>query len=384
MSNFQKKLVKLKKSANKKSFLEFLYLAGQTEYENYSRSIKLYGDRLDSFIKFTQTGKFIESSLAEKNVKSFININFPEIEIDERNILINQLRDKTLDIDSTLELLSTLIKEISSKQTLEDLFSNNERDKIYFSHQKAITIIEQTLDSNLFENLSSRTGYSFEDLLDYTKRADYISDVITTGNSSFCGFHNKKASICVSSKWMSEEYVFKRACSLAHEIGHAFYQCNHISKLELWSDFCLYPSLTDHETAAILFELVLGGIDMTENNTGVRLTSDKINYLKHILIRCKMEELMFNEAAKGTLNGSFIKNLWLDLNYKYLSLKVEPDSIRQDMHWFNGMFGYFYSYGVAISKSITIYNKILTKLGNSIEDDIELISKEIGVSITNT
>lgn len=378
MSVFYKRLLKLKKGSCKQSFSEFLYLTGQMSYEDYIRATSLFRKRLESLEELLTSDKIAVESEIKSNVKVFIDLNYPVLKgTSIKNGLIEQLKNKDLDLDSSLSLLSELIKTIYSDQSLDDLFDENEKNDYGYTHARCIHDIEKFLETDPFKNINNRIGYSYEDLLTYTKTSDFIDKVIVSSAGSFCSFNYKSSNISISSKWSGDEYAFKRATSLAHEIGHAYYQNKFISRLDLWGEMCLFPSLSDHETAAILFELVLAGIDVTEKNTGIRLTSDKLNYLRHILIRCKMEEVLFDEARKGTLNGSIIKELWVEFNLKYLSLKVEPESIKQDMHWFNGMFGYFYSYGIALERALRMYGRILPHIGKSIDEDIRLMSVEI-------
>lgn len=387
MVYFYKSLNKFKRSVSKVAELEFYYLTTGCGHHHYKNQIKKYNHTKDQFIKAIN-----DVISNEKNNKVIKQVASSYYKIVERNKghtnteydLIHKLTNNDLHIDEYLDLLAGLINSKSTTSENYIFFEINEniptevRNKDLY--KQVIDKIELSLNSDMFKGLETRTGYTFEDLSKYADNSTFISEVSTIGSSSFCSFIKKgNNKISISKRWLNDEFRGKAASSLAHEIGHAYYQTHHVCNKKEFSDLGKYPSLYKHETAAILFELVLGGYNSEQRNTGLRLTSDKQNYLKHILLRCKMELEMFELGREGKLTGEYIKKLWLESIYKYLDLRVEPETIKQDLHWFRGIFGYFYSYGLALSEAIPIYKKIIPVIGVGIEEDILIINNEINI-----
>lgn len=78
------------------------------------------------------------------------------------------------------------------------------------------------------------------------------------------------------------------------------------------------------------------------NLTPVRLKSDELTFMIHIIIRCELER----ELMDGVISISQLPEAW-NAKYKdYLGIEPEGNSqgVLQDIHWVAGYFGYFASY----------------------------------------
>jgi len=167
-----------------------------------------------------------------------------------------------------------------------------------------------------------------------------------------------------------------------HEGGHAAYMLG-------IGDELMYTFLNDgassamHEGQALLYENHLGrsrqysrhllGIlkrhfpgelsDVTEqdfyqyiNISGpslIRTEADELTYCLHIIIRFEIEQMLF----EGDADIDGLPRIWNDKYTKYLGITPPDDAqgILQDMHWADGLFGYFPSYALGNAFAAQLY-----------------------------
>ena len=87
----------------------------------------------------------------------------------------------------------------------------------------------------------------------------------------------------------------------------------------------------------------------------IRVSSDEFSYPIHIYIRYEIEKIIFSE----NIDLSDIKEIWNKMYKDMLDIDVTNDSegILQDIHWFEGMYGYFPTYATgAMMASQLKYN----------------------------
>ncbi|MBN2884224.1 MAG: carboxypeptidase M32, partial [Clostridia bacterium] len=87
--------------------------------------------------------------------------------------------------------------------------------------------------------------------------------------------------------------------------------------------------------------------------TLIRTEADELTYSLHVMVRYEIERMLFN----GDVNVSELPGLWNEKYREYLGI-TPPDDTRgvlQDVHWSEGMFGYFptYALGSALSSQLT-------------------------------
>lgn len=89
----------------------------------------------------------------------------------------------------------------------------------------------------------------------------------------------------------------------------------------------------------------------------IRTEADELTYPLHIVIRYEIEKKIFSEDV----DVNTLPQLWNDLYERYLGVRPPSDTlgILQDIHWADGMFGYFptYALGSAIAAQIYCYLK---------------------------
>ena len=85
----------------------------------------------------------------------------------------------------------------------------------------------------------------------------------------------------------------------------------------------------------------------------IRTQADELTYSLHILIRYELEKLIVEED----LELAKLPEIWADKYEEYLGLRPETPSegVLQDIHWSQGLFGYFPSYALGNAFGAQIY-----------------------------
>ncbi len=87
----------------------------------------------------------------------------------------------------------------------------------------------------------------------------------------------------------------------------------------------------------------------------IRVEADELTYSLHIMVRYEIERMLFN----GDIEVSDLPKVWKEKYQEYLGITPPDDStgVLQDVHWSEGMFGYFptYALGSAISAQLVAH-----------------------------
>ena len=180
-----------------------------------------------------------------------------------------------------------------------------------------------------------------------------------------------------------------------HESGHALYN-GQLPKewngqpVGVAGDVCL------HESQSLIMERYIGLNDgfieylndiMQQNNIDtkgpenikailrqvqpsfIRLGADEVTYPLHIIIRYEIEKALFNDDIKV----ADIPFIWNEKMKEYLGLEVKEHRFgcMQDMHWFDGMFGYFPTYTQGALYAAQLFNTA-TKEIDGLQQQIRL------------
>lgn len=190
-------------------------------------------------------------------------------------------------------------------------------------------------------------------------------------------------------------------CTIIHEGGHALVESNISDEYLKYAANSLKSLTALHESQSRFYENILARninfwrpiYDKIKNILGVdldldtfykhmtsiipqatRLDSDEVSYCLHIIIRYEIERDLFS----GKIEVDDILEVWKKKMKDYLGVEVQNDSdnFLQDVHWFQGSFGYFPSYLLG-----TIYDGMfLTAIKHELGDiDILLKSGKIKV-----
>lgn len=76
----------------------------------------------------------------------------------------------------------------------------------------------------------------------------------------------------------------------------------------------------------------------------VRIEADELTYSLHIMVRYELEKAIF----EGKLEAKDLPQAWNDKYQEYLGIRPKNDleGVLQDVHWSEGLFGYFPSYAL--------------------------------------
>jgi carboxypeptidase Taq len=85
----------------------------------------------------------------------------------------------------------------------------------------------------------------------------------------------------------------------------------------------------------------------------IRTEADELTYSLHILIRYELEKMIMEEDV----DLKKLPEIWADKYEEYLGIRPEQVSkgILQDIHWSQGLFGYFPSYALGNAFGAQLY-----------------------------
>jgi carboxypeptidase Taq len=171
-----------------------------------------------------------------------------------------------------------------------------------------------------------------------------------------------------------------------HEAGHALYEQGinpdyartplgggtsmgvHESQSRLWENlvgrsrpFWLHYYLKLQEA----FPETLGGLHLETfyrainvlEPSLIRVEADEATYNLHILLRFELEVALF----EGTLSVADLPAAWNARTEEYLGVtpKNDAEGVLQDVHWSNGLFGYFPTYTIGNVLSVQFFDEAI-------------------------
>jgi carboxypeptidase Taq len=186
----------------------------------------------------------------------------------------------------------------------------------------------------------------------------------------FCG--GVPEDVRITTRYSENEFV-QSLMGVIHETGHALYERN------LPKDWRLQPvgqarGMTIHESQSLLMEMqacrsgafckYLSGLlratfpgndaAFTPDNLRrlysrvqpgfIRVEADEVTYPAHVILRYRLEQALM----RGDLQLADVPGAWNESMKKLLGLTVtnDRDGCLQDIHWFDGAFGYFPCYSL--------------------------------------
>lgn len=210
---------------------------------------------------------------------------------------------------------------------------------------------------------------------------DFKKGRIDNANHYFCGGSPSDVRLLVKSNTNFLDNMLK----VIHEVGHGVYEQN------LPNNYKNQPvgkasGMAAHESQSLIMEMHilrsrefmiflsktlrdeynLKGEEYSEENlykhvtrispNCIRLSSDELTYLLHVVLRCEIEE----ELIEGKLDVEDLPKKWNMKMQQYLGIspKSFAEGCMQDIHWFRGYFGYFPSYCIGTILSSMMINKI--------------------------
>ena len=94
----------------------------------------------------------------------------------------------------------------------------------------------------------------------------------------------------------------------------------------------------------------------------IRVDADEVTYPLHVIIRYKIEK----ELIEGNMKVKEIPGIWNMYMKKYLGIypKNNKEGCLQDIHWFDGTFGYFPTYTLGALYAAQLFAEIRKKIPN--------------------
>ncbi len=171
-----------------------------------------------------------------------------------------------------------------------------------------------------------------------------------------------------------------------HETGHAMYEQGvspaldhtplgrgassavHESQSRMWENVVgrsrpfwqrYYPDLQrvfPEQLAGVDLNTFYGAINTVQPSL-IRVYADEVTYNLHIMLRFEMEVDLLSDSY----SVSEAPAVWNDKMESYLGVRPPSDTlgILQDVHWSNGLFGYFPTYALGNILSLQLYDKAL-------------------------
>ena len=173
---------------------------------------------------------------------------------------------------------------------------------------------------------------------------------------------------------------------MVHECGHGLYEMG-ITKDKARTMLYNGTSMAIHESQSRLFENLVarskpfwnhfygnlqgkfptqfGNMSLDNFYRGInkvspsliRIEADEATYNMHIMLRYEIEIALM----EGTLSVKDLPDFWNAKMIEYLGVEPDSDSngVLQDVHWSNGLFGYFPTYALGNLASAQIWNAML-------------------------
>ncbi len=195
-----------------------------------------------------------------------------------------------------------------------------------------------------------------------------------------------------------EDHPLSSIYSTIHECGHGLYEQN-IGEDLGFSKLSTGTSMGIHESQSRIYENNVGRSEafwqtyfpllkeifseqLKDSNATecykasndvktslIRIEADELTYSLHIMVRYEIEKAIF----EGGLDAKDLPKAWNDKYEEYLGVRPANDSegVLQDVHWSEGLFGYFPSYALG-----SAYASQFESAMNKVFDFTEAIEKD--------
>ena len=307
-------------------------------------------------------------NLVKKSFKKLVDVIKIESEI------LSQKKDKTK-YDCLLSkydrsLTSSRITKIFSR--IESFLKKNipsilEKQKSY----KSISFTENLSESEQFE-LSK----------DFMKKLgfDFSRGRIDKSSHPFCG--GSSEDIRITTRYNDED-SFSCFDALMHETGHAIYEQG-LPKKWLHQPLGSSGGMSLHESQSLFIEMqIIKSLQVShliekiiKNNFGkknptwsheniyrnrkqvkknyIRVDADELTYPLHVILRYRLEQSLLS----GDLPIKELPSAWNDMFMKSFGFRPTNDSdgCLQDIHWYDGAFGYFPTYTLGAMAAAQLFS----------------------------
>lgn len=312
----------------------------------------------------------------ETKLEKLIDYNFQIIEYTKEkyegfDVLLDSMEEgyTTKEYDSLFNLLEKEILPLAKKI-------------LKMPKKYNIEIINERFDIDTQRKLTKKVCQ----MMGYTDKNGYIGETLHPFTNGFNG-----NDVRTTTKY-DEKLLFSNLYSVMHEVGHALYELQNSKEL-FGSYLAGGTSMGIHESQSRFYENYLGrSKEFIEfiiptlrdyfpqlnkytnddiyyycndvSNQFYRTEADELTYPFHVLIRYKIEKMLFNKQIKVSEISDTFNNLF----FEYFGCKPsnKSEGCYQDVHWSSG-FAYFPTYVLGSAISAQILNS-MKKDFNPFED----------------
>ena len=219
----------------------------------------------------------------------------------------------------------------------------------------------------LGRKLMAAVGYDF-----HHGRLDDTTHPFSTGSSDDAR---------VTARWDEADFT-SGLMAVLHETGHALYTRGKHPDWR-WQPVGSHRGMTLHESQSLAMEMQVGrsrpfaefwaqmardsfagqGQDWSADNLHrwatrvepgfIRVDADAVTYPLHIILRFRLEQ----QLVDGSLDPADVPDAWDDQMEALLGIRPPNHSLGclQDMHWFDGAFGYFPTYSLGAMAAAQLF-----------------------------
>lgn len=280
---------------------------------------------------------------------------------------------------ATVEMLDPLFKNVREKLVafVKELNENGKKSPNHFL--KHLYPKNQQWDLGIY--LLKQMGYDFD-----AGRQDITAHPFTTNFSP--------EDVRVTTR-IDEHDFMSMVGSCIHEGGHALYEQGlpveqyglplgsatslgiHESQSRLWENnvglslaFCKanfdhLQSIFPSQLSGISVQSFYRAVNQVQPNL-IRIEADELHYHLHVLIRYELEKSLMD----GTIDTQNLNEIWKSKYKDYLGVDVTDDKIGilQDIHWSQGLIGYFPTYSLGSFYAAQFFAQALKEIPNLIID----------------
>ena len=297
----------------------------------------------------------------------------------------------------TYDTLLDLYEEDLNKKTLDPLFE----DLLTTTHSLMDKIGDQEIcDDILYKKYEERDLHSFSLALNQRMGFDNSRGYVALSAHPFTTSLGPD-DVRLTTRY-TDPSIFDPISSIVHETGHALYDSHanlnekiagtsigqgvsmgiHESQSRFWENMmgrslpywkCMYPLFQEYIPSFknVPLEDFYRAINKVKPSA-IRVNADEVTYNLHIILRYKMEKLLFD----GDVKVSELPSIWNKLSKQIIRYEVKDDreGILQDVHWAGGLFGYFATYSLGNLYSAAFRSKMISDFGGVDKLDIILES----------
>lgn len=261
-------------------------------------------------------------------------------------------QSKSVDIDNIFNELQPFLSKVISENSNKK-FQYFDKSLSRSLQAKISTVLMKNLGLNLDKARLDASAHPFcigriEDVRLTTnyEELDFTKAIWATIHETGHGLYNQN----LPEKWIYQP-VGNALGYAVHESQSLFFE-KQICKTK---EFCKYIISVIKDICKDREDLNPDNLYYYINNIKpslIRVYADEVTYHLHVIIRYKIEKLIFS----GEITTTDIPAIWNEYYKKYLNIipKNDSEGCMQDIHWYSGLFGYFpnYSLGAIISAQL--------------------------------